>query len=167
MESNETIPDLKLKIELVPQTARIYSIRREVSPETWNFIRQMCYQKYSNRCGICGIEGKPLECHEMWDYHEDTCMQKFGGLIALCPDCHDVKHIGMAHIKAGNGLLDFDELIRHFCKVNQCTEKEYKQHFKDATEEYERRSKIKWNFDNDGFVENLKKSQTYHSGKGK
>jgi len=37
-----------------------------------------------------------VECHEVWGYNDVTHVQSLVGLIALCPPCHEVKHIGHA-----------------------------------------------------------------------
>jgi hypothetical protein len=43
-----------------------------------------------------------LECHEEWDYDDETHVQKLTGLIALCGRCHRVKHLRNAATKRGH-----------------------------------------------------------------
>jgi hypothetical protein len=59
-------------------------------------------------------------------------MQKLKGFIALCNDCHMIKHIGFASIKASEGLLDMDKLIEYFMKVNGVDRKTFNEHHKEA-----------------------------------
>ncbi len=37
-----------------------------------------------------------LECHEVWEYEEQTRVQRLSSLVALCTRCHQVKHWGWA-----------------------------------------------------------------------
>lgn len=37
-----------------------------------------------------------MECHEIWSYDDSRRIQRLDGLVALCPDCHLVKHFGRA-----------------------------------------------------------------------
>ena len=67
------------------------------------------------RCEICGGRGpKWVECHEIWHYDDVRQIQTLVGLIALCPPCHEVKHIGRAAV-TGNLV----RAIEHLCRVNQ------------------------------------------------
>ena len=40
-----------------------------------------------------------LECHEEWEYDEETATQSVSGLLALCTPCHQVKHWNWAATK--------------------------------------------------------------------
>ena len=61
--------------------------------------------------------------------------------------CHHVKHIGLARILANEGRLDYNEVIKHFCKVNNCSEKEFEKHRVVSFEVWEKRSKYEWKQD--------------------
>jgi hypothetical protein len=86
-----------LSIELVPQSSWYSNVRSNVSKEQWDLIRRESYQKANYLCEICGGKGSthPVECHEVWEYNEDTKIQKLVRFISLCPNCHKVKHIGL------------------------------------------------------------------------
>ncbi len=126
-----------LTIELVPKTAWYTNVRSNVSKEEWNCIRKKSYQNAGYVCEICGDTGlnqnhkHPVECHEIWQYDDLNHIQKLTGLISLCPNCHTVKHSGLATTK---GKLE--TVIRQLQKVNSMT-------FEEATE-YLQESFLKW-----------------------
>lgn len=88
---------MKLTIELVPSTSWFSNLRSLLSSEEWDKIRRGCYKNANYKCEICsGVGPKhPVECHETWEYDEKQGIQKLIGLIALCPSCHEVKHVGL------------------------------------------------------------------------
>ena len=61
------IKQLKLKIELVPNTSWYNNLRKYIDIKDWDRIRKQTYANYEHRCGICGGEGR-LNCHEILDY---------------------------------------------------------------------------------------------------
>lgn len=100
-----------------------------------------------------------MNLHEIWKYDDFKHTQKLEGFILLCEMCHHVKHIGLAGILADEGRLDYNNVIRHFCKVNNCSEKEFEKHRKEAFEIWQNRSQQKWKQDfgkYNGFVKNEK-----------
>jgi 5-methylcytosine-specific restriction endonuclease McrA len=144
---------MKLTIELVPSTSWFSNLRSLLSPEEWDKIRKGCYKHAGYKCEICNGVGPthPVECHETWEYDEKGSIQKLIGLIALCPSCHEVKHIGLAGIKGRHG-----EAIAHFCKVNECSESEAEKYVKEAFATWSERSEQEWDL-NIELLEELKK----------
>lgn len=135
-----------LQIELIPHTAWRESLYRTMPKDKWDGIRKKCYADYGYKCGICGAEGQ-LNCHEIWHYDGKRHIQELHGFIALCKMCHFVKHIGRAIQLANEGHLDYQKLIEHFMKVNDCDENTFYEHRKEAFAEWEDRSKCKWKID--------------------
>jgi len=152
-------PNLKLTIELVPETSWFNNVRKAVSAKQWDKIRKDCYQKYNNRCGICNAEGR-LSCHEIWNYNDETHIQKLEGFIALCTPCHNIKHIGLSQILADEGKLDFNKLVEHFCKVNNCNFETFKEHHKKSFSNWKERSKHDWEIDFGDFSDILNDKST-------
>lgn len=107
---------LKLQIELVPGSCWWSNVRSNVTKQQWDNIRKSVYIKANYNCEICGEKGTkhPVECHEVWIYDDTTLIQKLGYFQALCPLCHEVKHIGLAGIR-GNG----DRAFNRFKTINQ------------------------------------------------
>ena len=148
--------ELKLTIELVPETSWGNNIRKCVSQSNWDKIRKAAYAKYKYKCGICEAPGR-LSCHEIWDYDDELHVQNLNGFIALCTMCHNIKHIGLSGILAQEGKLDFDKLIEHFKIVNGCNLKTYEKHYDDAFKKWNERSKHEWHINLGEFKDIIKK----------
>jgi hypothetical protein len=127
---------LKLQIELVPKTAWFNNLRSHLTQSQWDRVRRKCYAAAGYKCEICGGKGNkhPVECHEIWDFGDGKIT--LTGLIALCPSCHEVKHIGLAGIR-GRGEI----ALRHFMKVNGVSRPVAERYVRDAFALYHERSK--------------------------
>lgn len=67
------------------------------------------------------------------------------GLIALCPQCHQAKHCGLAHIRGKD-----EEVIHHLMKVNNIHRKEAEKQVEDAFALWRERNKTEfWELDVD------------------
>jgi len=146
---------LKLTIELVPSSSWYNNLRKYLPRRKWDEIRKRTYAKYEYKCGICGTEGR-LECHEMWDYDDENKIQRLTGFIALCPMCHFVKHIGMAGILSSEGKLNYEKVIEHFMKVNNCDRKTFETHIREEFTKWRTRSQYKWHVDLGEYKQELK-----------
>ena len=142
---------MKLTIELVPQSCWYSNVRSNVSKAEWDKLRTASYRKAGFKCEICGGKGPkwPVECHEVWHYDEENKIQKLVRMIALCPSCHEVKHIGLARIK-GN----FNRAVKHLMKVNNMTEQDAMDYIETAFRVWSERSKYNWELDIT-FLDNL------------
>ena len=89
---------MKLEIELVPKDLFFRSLRSLVTKQSWDVIRREAYKKAGYRCEICGGKGDrwPVECHEIWEHDDERHIQYLKGTIALCPNCHMIKHTGFS-----------------------------------------------------------------------
>lgn len=135
---------LLLEIELVPSTSWMNNVRKVLTTTQWNALRGAVCDAAYNVCEICGGEGPkhPVECHEIWRYNEKTNVQKLTGMLSLCPDCHMVKHIGLARIKG-----KYDEALKHFMKVNKLKKRQAEEYIDEAFKLWRERSKSKWTLD--------------------
>ena len=134
----------KLTVELVPKGQWGANLRSELPKEQWDRLRKATYAKAGHQCEICGGRGPkwPVECHERWRYDEDTKAQVLEGLIALCPSCHEVKHIGRAGA-VGRG----EEALAHLMKVNGWSSEDAQHYIEAAFETWARRSRENWTLD--------------------
>lgn len=134
----------KLTIELVPETCWFSNVRDHVSKPIWDRLRRTTYRAAKYRCEICGGVGDvwPVEAHEVWYYNDATLTQTLVRLIALCPSCHRVKHIGLAEMN-GQG----EEARRHLAKVNEWNEWQVEDYLNRMIRLYELRSKKRWSLD--------------------
>ena len=133
-----------LTFELVPQGQWGINLRSELSSSEWNRLRRSVYVDADYKCEVCGGVGRkhPVECHERWDYNEDTKTQTLVGLIALCPACHEVKHIGRS-MSIGKG----GQAIAHLMEVNGWDEDETALYVEGAFEVWHKRSAEDWTLD--------------------
>jgi len=110
----------------------------------WDRLRKRVYREAFDRCRICGDQGPrhPVECHEEWAYDEESQVQHLTALVALCPDCHSVKHYGRAlaeHFAA--------DAFRHLCHVNRWTPALADGYLEDVFRLWELRSRLAWTLD--------------------
>jgi len=105
----------RLTIELVPRSCWFDNVRSAVSSTDWKRLRQQTARRAGWKCQICGGKGPrwPVECHEIWHYDDDRQCQTLTGLIALCPSCHEVKHMGFSGLRGKK-----DEAVAHLALVN-------------------------------------------------
>lgn len=147
----------KLTIELVPSTVwfssvyQIYKGKNQLNK--WRRIKKELFKREGGKCWICGAKSTHLEAHEFWEYDDKNHVQKLIGIHHLCDMCHKVKHIGFwCHTKEGSRKLEEEglskeDLINHFCKVNNCSRKKFEKHEKEALNIWEERSKYEWKQD--------------------
>lgn len=134
----------KLTIELVPATSWYTNVRKNADGSTWDTIRHKCYREANYICEICGDIGPqwPVECHEKWEYDDKNHIQKLIGFIALCPNCHMVKHIGLATKKGKS-----QEAMEHMMKVNNLERDEATYRILEAFNKWSERSNYPWDVD--------------------
>lgn len=136
--------DPKLTIELVPRSAWFVNLRSELPSWAWSQVSRNCYMDAGYVCEICGGKGNahPVECHEIWEYDDKNKVQTLKGLIALCPPCHRVKHIGLA-IKNGHER----SALSHLAKVNGWSYEQASDYCFRQFQVHNKRSKFKWTTD--------------------
>lgn len=138
----------KLTIELVPKTMWYTNVRSEVPAKEWNRLRLKCYQNAGHVCEICGDVGTnqgfkhKVECHEIWEHDDVNHVQKLTGLIALCPNCHTVKHPGLAQIKGKT-----DVVIKQLMKVNDMGWSQAVDYMLESFKVWNERSQHQWTLD--------------------
>lgn len=134
----------RLSIELVPASCWMSNVRSAVTKAQWNKIRSEVASQAWDICQICGGVGPkhPVECHEIWFYDDDNLVRKLVGMIALCPNCHGVKHFGYSRTQGKR-----KETLHHFMKVNQLSEEEAEEAIAKSFETWEKRSKKEWKLD--------------------
>jgi hypothetical protein len=136
--------EIKLTIELVPNTCWFSNVRNHVSKDEWDRIRKAVFRNAQNRCQVCGGRGPqwPVECHEIFDFINETRTQKLLSLAAVCPSCHQVKHIGLAQIKGKE-----QEALEHICNVNGWTMSQARTYEESQIEIWRERCQYDWSVD--------------------
>jgi hypothetical protein len=124
---------LILAPELIPYTMHGKNVRAVLTAEDWQSVARISYKEAGHRCEICNARGR-LECHEIWKFNDKKLVQSLIGLITLCPDCHRVKHIGLARKMGWYG-----DALDHMAKVNGISKKKAKQYIEYAEMEVKKR----------------------------
>jgi hypothetical protein len=143
MQETQNPASLKLVAELVPRPCWYSNMRSLVPRPAWDKLRRQVYAQYQHRCGICGADER-LHCHEIWLYDDTAHIQTLAGFIALCGWCHHVKHLGHSAGLASEGKLDYNRVIEHFMRVNNCTLEEFETHRSQVFEQWEARNQHTW-----------------------
>lgn len=104
-----------LTIELLPASTWGSNLRSALRPSDWNKLRRAAYAAADNKCEVCQGVGHQYRVagHELWMFDDLACIQKLIRVIALCPECHDVKHFGRAQ-EQGRG----PDVIMRLVEVN-------------------------------------------------
>ena len=135
-----------LTVELVPKSCWCSNVRDHATPAQWDTLRRATYKRYGDLCAVCKGRGPkwPVECHEVWRYSikEDCNLQKLRYLIALCPSCHEVKHIGRAQLM-GNGL----RAMKHLSRVNKWHMAKTEHYLSYCMDLWNARSDLEWKLD--------------------
>lgn len=126
----------KLNFELVPEECWFSNLRSVLKPDDWDKVRRDAYARAGGRCVICGAKGR-LEAHEQWSYDDEKALQKLENVVALCRNCHEIKHIGRTQLMGRDA-----DAMEHFMKVNHCSQMDYHAALAEANEEYFRRNRV-------------------------
>lgn len=141
VSSGVRLSNLRLTLELVPSSSFYRNARQVLTKSRWSVISKQVRSRAYDICEICGVGGR-LDCHEIWNYDDEKLVQKLTGLIALCKDCHSVKHFGLARIQNRG-----EQALKHFMKVNQMNEKQSMKYIANAFDVRLMRSGKTWKID--------------------
>lgn len=136
----------KLTVEIIPTSLHGKNPRTVMGRAMWERQRQLVGDAAGNRCEICGDVGKrhQVEIHERYEYDEAArppC-QRIVGLIALCPDCHAVKHLARTRLVArqtGDPSI-YENALRHLATVNEWDAEHVKKYLAEVQAEFHRRA---------------------------
>lgn len=133
-----------LTVELVPGTVWFSNLRSILKESQWGKIKRKTFAKAGYRCEICGGCGLkwPVECHEIWHYDDEKKIQTLSGLTALCPSCHEVKHIGFAEKRGRKDIA-----AKHLCKINNWSQKLTNTYIDEQFDKWRERSNYQWQLD--------------------
>lgn len=128
----------KLNFQLVPDGCWFTNLRSALPREVWDKVRKIAYARAGGRCAICGSPGR-LEAHEVWEYDDEKHIQLLSDIIAVCPACHEVIHIGRTSLMGRE-----KDAQAHFMEVNGCTQSEYHAALGEANRVHAERSRHEW-----------------------
>jgi hypothetical protein len=141
----------ELTIEMVPQPLWGISLANLMPKEKWDVLRKSVYREHDYHCGVCRASNTTMYCHEIWQYDDITHVQTLTGFVALCQMCHHVKHLGLAGVLASEGKLDFQQVILHYCQVNDCEGTQFFMDRANAECEWRERSEHEWSSNLGGY----------------
>ena len=130
---------LILELHLIPRSSFGSNLRNQLGRK-WDTLSKKIRSERGFKCDLCRASKKKTHLHEVWEYNEETKIQKLIGFECVCENCHSVHHWGYSEIQNKN--MEF--LINHACHVNSCKKKEFEKHIEEASEIWRRRSNIKW-----------------------
>ncbi len=154
---------MKLTIELVPSTAWNQSLYNLLPRNEWNKIKNNVFAQEGYQCYICGDSTGTMSLHEFWSYDETSHVQKLDEFHHLCNKCHKIKHIGFwCHTTDGQAKLEQEgysreDLVKHFCKVNNCSQRDFERYEEESLGIWEKRSQHGWSQDFGDYEKLLKK----------
>ena len=138
----------RLAVEIIPSSLHGKNPRTAMGKAIWERHRKRVCEAAGNRCEICGGVGKrhPVEIHERYEYDETSAppCQRVIGLIALCPDCHAVKHLARARQVArqrGDPSI-YESALRHLASVNDWDAEHVKVYLAEVREGFLRREAL-------------------------
>lgn len=142
---------MKLTIELIPSSAWDNNLRSYLTQAGWDKVRRKCYAEANYHCEICGGQGgngrkHPVEAHEKWDFVNGEVVLR--GVTALCPPCHEVKHIGRAEATGNYGRA-----LRHLMKVNGVDKATAEEYVRQVATVWLQRSEQNWDLNIDYLYE--------------
>lgn len=148
-------PRQLLTVELVPKTCWYTNVRSNVTQQEWERLKKIVFGRARYVCEICGGRGDkwPVECHEVFAYDDERHVQKLVGLLALCPACHTVKHIGLAGVRGKSGAA-----LAHLARVNRWSRNDAELYIEACFEIWYRRSRHQWELDL-SYLEQLKNAR--------
>ncbi|MFP3666580.1 hypothetical protein SB717_15660 [Priestia sp. SIMBA_032] len=134
---SQDFSEFKLKVDWKPAPFRGHSVKRNISQSLWSKIRKQTLEERECKCRICGYEPdeanlRYLEMHEIERYDEDNLICTLEGIDLICKRCHAFHHLGFTFSRTTEE--QFSELIQHFIKVNNCTEEDFRNHYKSVRE---------------------------------
>lgn len=138
---------MTLTIQLVPSTAWWSNVRSEVTKAQWEVCKRLVRDRSGNKCEICGGRGRqwPIECHEIWKYDDVNKVQTLVSLIALCPDCHKITHIGRSlNVYPPR---EVNRLMLHFRTVNGWDQERVDHEVMQSLLQWQERSRHNWALD--------------------
>jgi Domain of unknown function (DUF5710) len=129
---------------MVPQTLWGKNLRAVLQEEQWDIVRKHAYVASGYRCQVCGGRGPgwPVEADEAWNYDDKTLIQTLKAVIALCPDCHRIRHWGKTTIDGRE-----KEALARLMTVNRWSRAQAEAEIASAFKQWDERSRYEWTSD--------------------
>ncbi|DBA85403.1 hypothetical protein WJX79_007934 [Trebouxia sp. C0005] len=138
-----TLPPLTVEAFPANLAAHI-NMSSNLPEEEWSAIRKVTYRKADYKCEVSGGVGTewPVECHEVWRFHEGSQTLQLRGFMALHPEVHLAKHLERQQDDKRR-----QQAIWMLQAMNEWTVAEAEEYWKFARDTAMRRSSQEWKFD--------------------
>ena len=133
----------KLSFQLVPETQHYINLRSDIP--NWMLISDEIRKDCT--CSICNKKfdsKKELDAHEVWSYDDINYVQSLVKIIPVCKDCHLSIHIGYANVQGRH-----DEAFNRYIRINEISQEEAENDYKEAFTVWENRSQHNYKFEPD------------------
>jgi hypothetical protein len=143
-------PTVRLAVELVPRSAWHSNLRKFLTREEWQRLTKIALEAAGHRCEACGSQGQfigknratgamkfRLDTHETWDFNVPARTQTLLRNRALCPQCHESTHMGLAEV---NGRAEAAR--KHLALVNHWTPAQAAAHEAEAWRRWHERNQV-------------------------
>lgn len=127
-------------VDLIPETSWCASLANLLTSSAWNRVRSGPLLR-AGGCEDCGSRDK-IECHEIWTYDEDRGVQRLQALRAVCADCHETYHLGLASVRGRYSLA-----LGRLMLINRLDRLELREFEDEIFDKFNRRSEIDWTLD--------------------
>jgi len=159
-DKQNNLPDLKLRIEMVPAPLWEVNLRKFLPRSKWTSLRFELIEQRGTSCEVCGKDcsGKgKIQAHEEWIYSDDTKagVARLSGIQLSCWHCHMCGHWGRLQQLSRTLRRAVPDSIKHFCAVNGMSQLEFERHKTEAFDQWRRRSNLEWEVDWGDFSELL------------
>ncbi|MBK5115066.1 MAG: hypothetical protein KGD59_04795 [Candidatus Heimdallarchaeota archaeon] len=152
----------KLTIELMPTTVesktlfQVYNKNRRI--DDWKSIKDDLLRREGKKCWICDRNDNLLHIQEFWDFDDVKQTMKLIEIHHVCDLCHKIKRTdfwfftdyGKEQLKKLG--YSYEDIIKHYCKVNKCKLKEFGKNWRNAIETWKTRNKQEWQQDYGEFI---------------
>lgn len=134
-----------LYLNLIPSNLWYLNLRKLLTDQAWKQLSNDIRAAQHWTCQACGISIRQLkspkwfDCHEMWDFNEQTHEVSLLCLVCLCKKCHSATHFGYASIKQQDQVA-----FAHLCKVNHWDKESAQVYIEACFEQWSQRSQKTW-----------------------
>jgi hypothetical protein len=130
-----------LSIVLVPETSILSSVRDAITPSMWESLRARVYARAGHCCEACGTCA-PRRADELWEFDDESHVQRLVRMVALCSDCHEARRMDrFGQMRAGRGALE------HLARVNRWTVQQAERYRATTFRRWRERSRAWWSVD--------------------
>ncbi|TYS60710.1 hypothetical protein FZD47_21110 [Bacillus infantis] len=139
MTQEKKIDQFKLRIDWKPSRYHGHTVRKNLKQRTWQKVRGKVLVDNNFTCSICGFSPeseekmKLLHVHEIEEYSQDELLCILQGLDLICANCHSFYHFGRSVTHFNKTQMD--NIKKHFMKVNNCSEIDFKDYYSQIARE--------------------------------